>query len=192
MVGPMVELLYYGAKHLMLLFFYNGDKSIIGLKLSDSVSDYYFINAYLPYTCSTNIDKYLSYLGALQAMYTLLNSSNIVALGDLNASDSNSFGKLLNDFCCNNNFKLSDKLLLPSNPFTNYSEAHSTTSCLDHCLSSHSVHSLIECEEILYGCISSDHHPLAMTLNICLQSQGVNVDKTYGTPSFLNWDNISF
>ena len=35
-------------------------------------------------------------------------------------------------------------------------------------------------------------NPLAMTLNICLQSQCVNVDKTYGTPSFPNWNNISF
>ena len=124
-------------------------------------------------------------------MSKLLNSSNIVILGDFNASDSNSFGKLLNDFCCNNNFKLSDKLLLPSNSFTYYSEAHSTTSWLDHCLSSHSVHSLIECVEILYGYISSDRHPLAMTLNICLQSQRVNAGKTYGTPSSPNWNNIS-
>ena len=124
-------------------------------------------------------------------MSKLLNSCNIVILGDFNASDSNSFGKLLNDFCCNNNFKLSDKLLLPSNSFTYYSEAHSTTSWLDHCLSSHSVHCLIECVEILYGYISSDHHPLAMTLNICLQSQRVNAGKTYGTPSSPNWNNIS-
>ena len=106
------------SKALNASIFYNDDKSIIGLKLSDSVSDYYFINAYLPYCCTTNIDKYLSYLGALEAMYKLLNSSNIVVLGDFNASDSNSFDKLLNDFCCNNNFKLSDKLLLPSNSFT--------------------------------------------------------------------------
>ena len=53
------------------------------------------------------------------------------------------------------------------------------------------MHSLIECVEILYGYISSDHYPLAMTLNICLQSQCVNVDKPYGTPSFSNWNNIS-
>ena len=114
---------------------------LFGLELSDSVTDYYFINAYLPYCCTTNIDKYLSHLSAVEAMYKLLNSSNTAILGDFIASDFNSFGKLLNDFCCNNNFKLSDKLLLPSNSFTYYSEAHSTTSWLDHCLSSHSVHS---------------------------------------------------
>ena len=78
------------------------------------------------------------------ATYKLLNSGNIVVLGNFNASDSNSFAKLLNDFCCNNNFKLSNKFLLPSNSFTYYSEAHSTTSWLDPYLSSHSVHSLIE------------------------------------------------
>ena len=51
-------------------------------------------------------------------MYKLLNSANIVVYGDFHASDSNFFVKLLNDFGCNNNFKLSDKLLLPSNSFT--------------------------------------------------------------------------
>ena len=106
------------SKALNASIFYNGDKSIIELKLSDSVFDYHSINAYLPYCCSTNIDEYLSYLGALEAMHKLLNSSNIVVLGDFNASDSNSFRKLLNDFCCNNNFKLSNKLLLSSNSFT--------------------------------------------------------------------------
>ena len=41
------------------------------------------------------------------------------------------------------------------------------------------------------GASLPNYHSLAMTLNICLQSKGVNVDKTYGTsPSFLNWDNI--
>ena len=30
-----------------------------------------------------------------------------------------------------------------------------------------------------------------MTINICLQSQCVNVDKPYGTPSFPNWNNNS-
>ena len=90
------------SKALNASIFYNGDKSIIELKLSDSVFDYHSTNAYLPYCCSTNIDKYLSYLGALEGMYKLLNSSNIVVLGDFNVSDSNCFRKLLNDFCCNN------------------------------------------------------------------------------------------
>ena len=53
------------------------------------------------------------------------------------------------------------------------------------------MHSLIECVEILYGYISSVHHPLAITLNICLQSQLINVDKTYGASSSGSWDKVS-
>ena len=176
------------SKALNASIFYNDDKSIIGLKLSVSATDLCFINAYLPYCCSTNIDKFLLYLGALEAMYKFLNCPNIAILGDFNASDSISFGKLLNDFCCNNNFKLSNKFFMPSDSFTYCSEAHSTTSWLDHCLSFHSLHSLIECMEILYGYISSDHHPLAVNFNICLQTQFVNVGKSYSTFLSLNWD----
>ena len=90
---------------------------------------------YRTVSCSTNIDKFLPYLGALEAMYKFLNCPNIAIFGDFNASDSSSFGKSLNDFCCNNNFKLSDKFYMLSNSFTYYSEAHSTTSWLDHSLS---------------------------------------------------------
>ena len=46
--------------------------------------------------------------------------------------------------------------------------------------------------EILYGYISSDHHPLAVNFNICLQTQFINVGKSYSTSLSLYWDNVSF
>jgi len=72
----------------------------------------------------------------IEAMHKLLNTPHVVIL-DFVASSTNFFGVILNKYCSENSF-------------TYYSEAHSSTSWIDHCLSSHSAQSLITGIEVLY------------------------------------------
>ena len=65
--------------------FHNPDKSIIGIKVTISATEYNSINAYLPYCNSANKDNFLRHLGALEAIYKLLVSPHVILAGDFNA-----------------------------------------------------------------------------------------------------------
>ena len=64
----------------------------------------------------------------------------IMIVGDFNAVTKNTFGGLLEDFCMENDFIISDYAILPQDIFTYISDAHNTTSWIDHFVSSFSVH----------------------------------------------------
>ena len=51
--------------------------------------------------------------------------------GDFNAGTTNTFGGLLEDFCMENDFIISDYALLPQDTFTYISDAHNTTYWID-------------------------------------------------------------
>ena len=89
----------------------NHTSEIIGLKLTSLTDSVAFINVYFPYCCYENQDDFDSYLGQLESFYKSINVSKIYILGDFNASKTNAFGPLLNDFCMENDLILSDELL---------------------------------------------------------------------------------
>ena len=59
---------------------------------------------------------------------------------DTDSGTTNTFSGLLEDFSEENDFIISDYTLLPQDTFTYISDAHNTTSWIDHFVSSFSVH----------------------------------------------------
>ena len=64
-----------------------------------------------------------------------------------------------------NYFIISDYALLPQDTFTYISDAHNTTSWIDHFVSSFSVHQTMFNMDVLTECIISDHRAVA----VCIQ-----------------------
>jgi len=77
---------------------------------------------------------------------------------------TNTFGGLLEDFCIENDFIISDYALPPQETFTYISDAHSTTSWIDHFVSSLSVHQAMFNIDVLTECIRSDHRAVAVSI----------------------------
>ena len=144
-------------KLLKVLTFKNVDESIIGIKIHQEDNDICLINIYSLFCYYNNIDSYLQYLVKLNDLCEYLGCTNLCLLGDFNASDSNLFGPLLNQFRDDIEYKFTDKEFLPQDTFTYFSEAHGSTSWIDHCLTSQTVHQAVESMQDLHDYISSDH-----------------------------------
>lgn len=69
-------------------------------------------------------------------------------------------------FCQDNNFILSSKVLLPRDSYTYISEAWHTTSWLDHCITTADAHASLRCMSILYGAAMTDHIPFVKSINV--------------------------
>jgi len=96
-------------------------------------SELCLINVYLPYCSRANTDEFLAYLGKLrQLSCEELQCPNICSVVDFNDGATNTFGGLLEDFCIENGFIISDYALLPQDTFTYISDAHNTTYWIDH------------------------------------------------------------
>ena len=88
-------------------------------------------------------------------------------MGDFNAGTTNTFGGFLEDFFMENDFIISDYALLPQDTFTYISDAHNTTSWIDHIdfVSSFSVHQAMFNMDVLTECmIISDHRAVAVSI----------------------------
>ena len=89
-------------------------------------------------TYSANYDEFIKYLGMMHAIIQDCDISSVYIIGDWNAGfNGNSvFGTELSSFCLEHDYVLSDidHLGAHSGSFAFVSEAHGTTSWLDHCL----------------------------------------------------------
>ena len=141
----------------------NVDKSIVGINIKCQNNSIVIINVYLPFNSPSNVQAYLKYLGALQILCEAQQSSNLCIVVDFNANKESTCGQFFNNFCKEQGYIISDKCILPSNTFTYLSDSHHTTSWLDHCISSSSVHKSIKNISVLYDYITSDHRPLSIT-----------------------------
>ena len=119
----------------------------------------------MPYRCSLNTDNCLDYLGNLSAMIENLNCTNLCIMRDYNADEKNCFGNLVDSFSEENELVISDYELLPLDSFTFVSEAHGTTSWLDHRLISKSMFNCVKNISVLMEYITSDHLPLSVVFS---------------------------
>jgi exonuclease III len=134
------------------------------------------INVYMPYQCHDNYDSYMYYLGKLSALVDEAPTAKVAILGDLNAHINTLFYNELCKLCHDTNLIMSDCLLLgeSSGTYTYVSDAHNTTSWLDHCLTSHSVHNIINNICILDKSPASDHLPIAVNYTVKLHKTDNN------------------
>ena len=75
-------------------------------------------------------------------------------MGNLNTTNQNKVRPLPQSFCLDHDYFHSDKALLPVNTNFFLSEDHTSTSWLNHCLSSSAVYSCILEMAVLYISIS--------------------------------------
>ena len=74
------------------------------------------------------------------------------------------FGAELIDFCDNNNLCFTDKDKLLPDSFTFVSQAHGTTSWLDHCITTAYGKSITSNISIIYNIVCSDHFSLCIEI----------------------------
>ena len=86
---------------------------------------------------------------------------------------------------------MSDCLFLPSDTFTCYSEAHHTTSWLDHIISTRSAHSSIRDINVDYSFVTSDHIPLQITLQLPNDVTFVNDSVRRNSVQRVRWDTLT-
>ena len=178
------------------------DNRIMGLELQIDHHKTIIINVYLPYCDVENTDEFLSYLAKLDTLVDTASTPYIYIMGDFNADivkRRNSglphrFGELLSQFCIEQNLIVSDVTMLPGcDSYTYISEAHQSTSWLDHLICTESAHALVDSVHIDYGMVSSDHLPLCTKVNLptgCTFS-GLSVNEvTVRTPR-VQWDKIT-
>ena len=120
------------------------------------------MKVYMPYQCTDNYDCYVEYLGKISVILEECTTTKIAIVGDFNAADSTSFEAELLTLCESQNLVISDYQLLGrfSEQFTFVSDAHSTTSWLEHYICSHDLHQRITTLHILDKSPYSDYLPI--------------------------------
>ena len=143
------------------------DNRILGLEIKTNDFSLLFLCIYLPYECDAFYDDYCFYLNKLQCIIESSNTPYIFAMGDYNANikSESVFGSELTEFCDLNNLCFIDKSSLSSDSYTFISQAHHTTSWLDHCISTVSGESIISNVYIVDDIVCSDHFLLCIDIN---------------------------
>ena len=118
------------------------------LKHERKTSDLFAGYVYLPYEYNDNTNLF-EYLGVIKDLFDNSNCEEVVVCGDFNADPSGRFFSFLNDFCNNESLLVRDmryflEIGMP-NVFTFESEAHGSTSWLDHVVCSQNVNSRLTC-----------------------------------------------
>ena len=139
------------------------DARLIGCMIRTNAIDSLYVNVYLPYQCDDNRDSYVYYLGKLSAIIDESPTSNITVVGDINAKIGSPFEDELQSVVCSSNMYISEYFGHSSDKYTYVSDAHTSTSWLDHYICSTSMHRNISYMTILDKLPSSDHLPIAAT-----------------------------
>ena len=109
-------------------------------------------------------DDFCFYLSEIQCIIASFNTPYVFILGDFNADiqSTSISGAELIDFCDNNELCFVDKEKLLPDTFTYTSQAHGTTSWLDHCITTMSGQSIISHVSVSDNVVCSDHFPLCI------------------------------
>ena len=139
----------------------------VGIEINIDNKRIVILNVYTPYECHDNEPEYVNCLAHIAAIIDELNTTCVYVVGDYNADIADEyslFAKHLLNSCRDTGLKLSSKLLLPYDSFTFVSNWE-TTSWLDHYVCSSDAHDAIHSMEIYYNYATTDHIPVAATLN---------------------------
>ena len=92
-----------------------------------------------------NYDDYCFYLDKFKCIIESASTPYVFILGDFNANikSQSIFGTELIEFCDMNNLCFTDRMMLLPDAFTFVSQAHGTTSWLDHCITTSAGQSLV-------------------------------------------------
>ena len=142
------------------------DPRIIAIKLCSDTCNTLVACVYLPYDVSDNFELYVDYLGRLQMLIEQHDSSKVIIAGDFNAHPSKPFGREFLGFTEENSLCVCDLEMCDDNTFTCVSDAHGSTSWLDHVVVTQSSRSCLHDVSVLYEVIGSDHRPLTFMYDV--------------------------
>ena len=130
-------------------------------------SGFFLPPLYMPYQCLDNQELYMEYIGKISAIVEDSSTSNVILLGDFNADVDTLFETELMEMCDSLNLLISDYSIFgrSSGQYTRVSDAHNTTSWLDHIICSHDVQKKLVCINILDRLPCSDHLPLSVSFD---------------------------
>ena len=170
-----------------------GDSRIVGIELDSVKGKICILCVYMPTCNKDNYEDFLDYLANIHSIVQSNDCYNTMIIGDWNADRHSLFGSSFHDFCKDYNYLISDELFLPDDTFTYVSDAHGSTSWVDHCVSTHGAHNCINSISVLYDIISSDHLPLSINcdyeiLPICICSDKVACENI---KTSMKWDKIN-
>lgn len=170
------------------------DDRVIGITLDDGYLNVLLLNIYMP--CDkqnmSSLNEYQNYLQSINNIINEFNTNNIIIVGDCNADPKKGrFWRYFNEYCIFNNLIVKD-LLLPDDSFTYLCPAKSTTSWLDHIVSSRSIQDKIQNVSILYDFNIFDHFPISFELNIETDRQNnVIYNRNEVVDDFVLWHKLS-
>ncbi|CAG9583497.1 unnamed protein product [Danaus chrysippus] len=124
------------------------------------------ITVYMPTECNDNLEEFSDCLSKIITIADEKECHDCIIMGDFNADPQRFFGKELLQFANENMFSCVDIDEMPKDSYTFLSDAHNSTSWLDHCMISYSLKSHINSISIDYNVDWSDHRPLSISLNL--------------------------
>ncbi len=166
---------------------------ILGLRLKFNQFKYLILNVYMPFD-----DRKITSLFEHRNIYAQLSLikdqeliDKLLIIGDFNADpNKGKFWSELVEFTRNSELKIVDHIELPYDSFTYISPAHSSTSWLDHILSSDA--GAINQLHILYGVSLFDHIPIEFNFRIAGEAIRINEKALNINPSdFILWNKLS-
>ena len=118
----------------------------------------------MPYQFDDNFEIFMEYIGKITALIDESPTSSIAIIGDFNAAIDTHFDVELQELCSNVSLVISDCDYYGRTfgKFTHVSNAHGTTSWLDHVICSHNMQARLHPVDILDMLLSSDHVPLSI------------------------------
>ena len=113
-----------------------------------------------------NYDDYCFYLDKFKCIIESASTPYEFILGDFNANiqSQSIFGTEPIEFCDMNILCFTDRMMLLPDAFTFVSQAHGTTSCLDHCITTSAGQSLVADVSIINSAVCFDHLPLSVQI----------------------------
>lgn len=166
-----------------------GDPRLLGMILRTSSVTTLILNVYLPTADSDNSDSYRDYLGKIYAIVEDSGTENIIISGDWNAHEGRPEFLWLSEFCSDLDLVIADKIFLPTDTFTFVSDAHQTTSWLDHIIMSPSCKNVCTNMNVSYGYIMSDHKPILFS--IALEAIPRLVENRTAPTFNIRWENCT-
>ena len=88
--GDIAILLRKSIRDKSQIYFYD-DCRLLGVTININTCSCYFLNVYLLYQCDDNYDVFVEYIGKLSALIDEVSTSNLILLGDFNASVNTTF-----------------------------------------------------------------------------------------------------
>ena len=148
------------------------DSRLLGITVNTSDMPCYFLNVYMPYQCDDNYDLFVEYIGKISSINEESVTSNLIVLGDFNAAVDTVFESELLEMCKSHQLVVSDYAAFgrDSGQYTYVSDAHCTTSWLDHVLCSQDLQRKLRLINVLDKLPSSDHLPLSVIIDVQVQS----------------------